>query len=43
MKAAQEMQNMALAQEVSVHKNFKINKFKPEDNTLHKRVNEIVH
>ena len=43
MKAAKGMQNMALAHEIAVDKNFKIDKLEPEDNTLHKRVKEIIH
>ena len=43
MKAAEGMQNMALAHEIAVDRNFKIDKLEPEENTLHKRVKEIVH
>lgn len=43
MKAAKGMQNMALAHEIAVDKNFKIDKLEPEDDTLHKKVKEIVH
>lgn len=43
MKAAKGMQNMALAHEIAVDKNFKIDKLEPEENTLHKKVKEIVH
>ncbi|OXU26289.1 hypothetical protein TSAR_012562 [Trichomalopsis sarcophagae] len=43
MKAAKGMQNMALAHEIAVDKNFKIDKLEPEEDTLHKKVKEIVH
>ncbi|XP_058794679.1 T-complex protein 11-like protein 1 [Phymastichus coffea] len=43
MKAAKGMQNMALAHEIAVDKNFKIDKLEAEDNSLHKTVKEIVH
>ncbi|KAJ8675483.1 hypothetical protein QAD02_011269 [Eretmocerus hayati] len=43
MKAARGMQNMALAHEIAVDKNFKIDKLEPEEDTLHKQVKDIVH
>ncbi|XP_014218558.1 T-complex protein 11-like protein 1 [Copidosoma floridanum] len=43
IKAAKGMQNMALAHEIAVDKNFKIDKLEPEDDTLHKKVKEIMH
>ena len=43
MKATNGLKNMALAHEIAVDKNFKLQKLEPDDSTLHKKVKEIMH
>ncbi|XP_014227790.1 T-complex protein 11-like protein 1 [Trichogramma pretiosum] len=43
MKAAKGMQNMALAHEIAVDGNFKIDKLDPDGNPLRKKLKEMVH
>ncbi|XP_051173039.1 T-complex protein 11-like protein 1 isoform X2 [Leptopilina boulardi] len=43
MKATNGLKNMALAHEIAVDKNFKLEKLESDDNALHKQVKEIIH
>ncbi|XP_011500753.1 PREDICTED: T-complex protein 11-like protein 1 [Ceratosolen solmsi marchali] len=43
LKAAEGLQNMAIAHEIALNQNFKIDKIEPEDDTLYKKVKDILH
>lgn len=43
MQAASGMKNMALAHEIAVDNNFQLQKLEPEDNSIQKKVKEIMH
>lgn len=43
MKATNGLKNMALAHEIAVDKNFRLQKLDSDENTLHKKVKEIIH
>jgi hypothetical protein len=43
LKAAEGLQNMAIAHEIALNENFKIDKIEPEDDTLYKKVKDILH
>jgi len=43
MTAASGMNNMALAHEIAVDKDFKLQNFEPPDNSIHKQVKETIH
>lgn len=43
MKATNGLKNMALAHEIAVDKNFKLEKLEADENGLHKQVKEIIH
>ncbi|XP_053973178.1 T-complex protein 11-like protein 1 isoform X2 [Hylaeus anthracinus] len=43
IKVANDMQNMTLAHEIALDKNFQLQKFEHEDGTFYKRVKDIMH
>lgn len=43
MTAASGMNNMALAHEIAVDKDFRLQNFEPPDNSIHKQVKETIH
>ncbi|XP_063237869.1 T-complex protein 11-like protein 1 [Bacillus rossius redtenbacheri] len=43
MKAARDIDNMSLVHEIAVDSNFKLEKFEPPPNSLHKQVSETMH
>ncbi|KAK0097881.1 hypothetical protein PV326_013077 [Microctonus aethiopoides] len=43
VQAADGIKNMALAHEIAVDKNFKLQRLEPEDDGVHKKVKEIMH
>lgn len=43
MAAAEGVRNMALAHEIAVDSNFKLEKLEPPENSIHKKLKEVVH